>query len=89
MRKNNLSKDIIEKLAEISAGYLPENIFEKFLELIAAEIKGKYFTHSSEANLLRIILSMIDKASFISDCVKYPHYVEILISIAVNSNYLN
>ena len=31
---------------------------------------------------------MYDKASFIGDCVKYPHYVEILISIAVNSNYL-
>ena len=88
MRKNKLSKDIIEKLAEISAGYLPENIFEKFLELISIEIAGKYFTRSSEANLIRIILSMFDKASFISECVKYPHYVELLISISVNSNYL-
>ena len=88
MRKNKLSKDIIEKLAEISAGYLPENIFEEFLELISTEIAGKYFTHSSEANLIRIILSMFDKASFISECVKYPHYVELLISISVNSNYL-
>ncbi len=88
MRKAKLSTDIIEKLAEISAGYLPENVFDKFLELVSAEIKNKFFTHSSEANLIRIILAMFDKASFIGDCVKYPHYVEILISIAVNSNYL-
>ncbi len=88
MRKAKLSPDIIEKLAEISAGYLPENIFDKFLELISIEIKNKFFTHSSEANLLRIILAMFDKASFIGDCVKYPHYIEVLISIAVNSNYL-
>ncbi len=88
MRKAKLSPDIIEKLAEISAGYLPEIVFDKFLELISTEIKNKFFTHSSEANLLRIILSMYDKASFIGDCVKYPHYVEVLISIAVNSNYL-
>ena len=88
MRKAKLSPGVIEKLAEISAGYLPENVFDKFIELISSEIKNKFFTHSSESNLLRIILSMYDKVSFIGDCVKYPHYVEILISIAVNSNYL-
>ena len=31
---------------------------------------------------------MIDKISFLSDCIKYPHHAEILSAIAANSNYL-
>ncbi len=88
MRKTKLSNDIILKLEEISAGFLPEKIFNEFLDLIKKEIAGKFFTPSSEANFIRIILGMFDKSSFINDCVKYPHYVEVLIAISINSNYL-
>jgi glutamate-ammonia-ligase adenylyltransferase len=31
---------------------------------------------------------MFDKASLLYDCIKYPHYVEFLTAISVNSNYL-
>ncbi|OGU71502.1 MAG: hypothetical protein A2V93_08955 [Ignavibacteria bacterium RBG_16_34_14] len=31
---------------------------------------------------------MFDKASFLHDCIKYPHYVEFLTAISINSNYL-
>ena len=31
---------------------------------------------------------MYDRASLLRDCIKYPHYVEFLTGISVNSNYL-
>ncbi len=83
-----LSEQFLSKLVEISAGYLPSETFNKFVELIQSEISKHYFTHSSESNLLRIISGMFDKYSFLNDCIKYPHYVEIIIAISANSNYL-
>lgn len=89
MRLNKLSDNFIRKLAEISAGNLPSKIFEKLIQLIETEIKRHYFTHSSESNLIRIIEGMYDKIFFLSECVKYPHYAELLVSISSNSNYLS
>ena len=84
----NLSEEFLVKLVEISAGYLPAETFDKFVKLIQSEISNHYFPRSSESNLLRIISAMYDKYSFLSDCIKYPHYVEIIVSISANSNYL-
>ncbi len=83
-----LSESFINKLSDISAGYLENSEFEKLIDLFEQEISGKYFTSSSEANLLRIILNTYDKISFLNECIIYPHYVEILISISIYSNYL-
>ncbi len=88
MRLNKLSNDFVKKIEEISAGNLSSEILEKFFTLAEGEIKNHYFTHSSESNLLRIIQSTFEKISFLQNCVKYPHYIEILVSISVNSNYL-
>ena len=38
---------------------------------------------------LRIINGMFDKYFFLSECLRYPHYVEVLVCIASNSNYLS
>ncbi|MGB5288808.1 MAG: hypothetical protein WBN42_09990, partial [Ignavibacteriaceae bacterium] len=89
MRLKTLSDDFINKLAGISAGILPETDFERLLNLIESELNKHFFTHSSESNLIRIINGMFDKFFFLNECVKYPHYVEILVSIASNSNYLS
>ena len=88
MRLLKISDDFVKKIAEISAGNLPSAVMEDLLDLIESEIDNHFFTHSSESNLLRIIQAMFDRISFLNDCVKYPHYVEILINISVNSNYL-
>ncbi len=88
MRLNRLSNDFVKKIAEISAGNLPSAVMEDLLNLIEGEIENHFFTRSSESNLLRIIQGMFDKISFLNECVKYPHYVEILVTISVNSNYL-
>jgi [glutamine synthetase] adenylyltransferase / [glutamine synthetase]-adenylyl-L-tyrosine phosphorylase len=87
-KKNILSKDFVKKLAGFSAGYLVEADFENLLNLFETEAARRYFNNSSESNLLRIISNMYDKASLLHDCIKYPHYVEFLTAISVNSNYL-
>lgn len=88
-RHNNLSEEFISKLAEISAGYLPSQTFDKLIDLLQEEISSRHFTRSSESNMLRIISSMYDKFSFLTDCIKYPHYIEIISAISANSNYLS
>lgn len=67
---------------------MPET-FDEVIRLFESEISGRFFSFSSESNLLRIILGMFDKATFLNECLKFPHYVEILVSIASNSNYLS
>jgi glutamate-ammonia-ligase adenylyltransferase len=88
LRLKTLSNDFIKKIAEISAGNIPSSVMEDLLHLIESEMENHFFTRSSESNLLRIIEGMFDKISFLNECVKYPHYVEILVNISVNSNYL-
>lgn len=83
-----LSEEFVKKLAEISAGYLPFDLFDELINFIEAEAAKHFFDRTSESNLLRIISGRFDKASFLNDCIKYPNYLEILISISVNSNYL-
>ena len=89
MRLTKLTDDFINKLAGFSAGALAPQDFEKLLKLFESEIKKHYFTHSSESNLLRIINGMFDKFFFLSECLRYPHHVEMLVSIASYSNYLS
>ncbi len=89
MRLTKLTNDFINKIAGFSAGALPPQDFEKLLKLFESEIKKHFFTHSSESNLLRIIGGMYDKFFFLSECLRYPHHVEMLVSIASNSNYLS
>jgi [glutamine synthetase] adenylyltransferase / [glutamine synthetase]-adenylyl-L-tyrosine phosphorylase len=83
-----LSEEFFTKFIEISGGYLPSETFENLTVLLQSEISNHYFPRSSESNLLRIISAMYDKYSFLTDCIKYPHYVEIIVSICANSTYL-
>ncbi len=83
-----LSSEFIRKLTEISAGYIPAEKLEEILQFFEIEINNHYFDFNSESNLLRIILGMYDKITFLNNCIKYPHYIEIIVSVAVNSNYL-
>ena len=89
MRLTKLTDDFINKLAGFSAGALPAQDFERLLKLFESEIKNHYFTHSSESNFLRIIKSFYDFTFFVNESISYPHHIEILISIASNSNYLS
>jgi glutamate-ammonia-ligase adenylyltransferase len=87
-RLKNLSEEFLRKLAGFSAGYLLPDSFEKLQNIFSAEISSKYFTFGSESNMLRIISGMFDKSSFLNNCIRYPHFVEILSAISINSNYL-
>ncbi len=65
----------------------PEQL-DKFFDLIEIEKNNFIFSDSSESNFLRIIMGMYNKRAFIEECLKYPPYIEIIVSISVNSNYL-
>ena len=87
-KDQKLSEEFLTKLIQIAGGYLPSETFDKLITLLQSEISNHYFSRPGESNLLRIISAAHDKYSFLNECVKYPHYVEIIISISVNSNYL-
>ena len=86
--RNKLSDEFKEKLIKVSAGYIPPESLERLFRAFEDEISGRYFSFGSESNLLRIILGMYDKITFLNECLHYPHYIEIIISVAANSNYL-
>ena len=85
----SFSKDFIEKIITLTGGFFPQNEFEKLIFLFEKEANViNYFSYSAESNLLRIISASYDPVSLLNDCIKYPHHIEILISISANSNYL-
>jgi glutamate-ammonia-ligase adenylyltransferase len=86
--KKPFSKDFLDKLTGYTAGYLLPDEFNRLQLLFENETQNRYFTFSSESNLLRIISAMYDKVHFLKECLVYPHYVSVLFSIAINSNYL-
>jgi len=88
-KQKKLSEDFIQKIIDKTAGRIPSGVTDNFLKTVDSEIALHYFTTSSESNLLRIIQNQYDITFFISECLKYQHYLEILIAIATNSNYLS
>lgn len=83
-----LSENLILKLKEFTAGFLSSEEFDKLVKLFETEINKCYFDSQSEVNLIRIFNSLFDKANFLKESIQFPHYVEIIISIACYSNYL-
>ncbi len=88
VRLFSFSEDFLSKLIELSVGKVPKDELETFISLSETELAKHHFTNGSESNLLRIIQAQFDIPFFIKECIKYPHQIEILISIANNSNYL-
>ncbi len=87
-KKEILSEDFIQKIIQFSRGYFTQNQLDDLFSDIEKESKKHHFTHSSESNLLRFISAVYDKISFLSDCLNYPHYLELMVSLTSNSNYL-
>jgi glutamate-ammonia-ligase adenylyltransferase len=89
LKKNyRLSQEFINKLVDQTAGFIAPDLFEEIIRSFESEISSYFFSFNSESNLLRILLSTYDKITLLSECIKYPIYIEILVSVAVNSNYL-
>lgn len=86
--KNQLTNNFINSLEKLAAGYLSPDEFEQFLTLLAAETSKHYFDPTGESNFIRILSNRMDKTLFLRDLIKYPNYVEILVSVAAYSNYL-
>lgn len=88
-RLSNFSEDFLSKIIELSVGKVHKDELDNFISISECELKKHYFTKESESNLLRIIQAQFDIPFFIKEGIKYPHQIEILISIANNSNYLS
>ena len=86
--KVELSNNLIQKLIELSEGKISSVNLELLIESIEYEAAKYHFDSSAEANLIRIFNSIFDITSFLSDLIKYPHQIEILVAIASSSNYL-
>ena len=89
LRQKKLSENFISSLIQLSSGRILPKTLEDFFTLLEKELKRHYFTATSESNLLRIIKSQYDITFFVNETIKYPHHIEILVSIASNSNYLS
>ena len=89
LRQKKLSNNFIGSLIQLSGGRLQSKTLDDFFALLEKEITRHYFTASSESNLLRIIKSQYDFTFFVNEIIKYPHHIEILVSISTNSNYLS
>jgi glutamate-ammonia-ligase adenylyltransferase len=85
---NILSDKFILSLRQATTGGLPVETFEKVISAFEKELKEFYFSPVIEANLYRMIFSLYDKVSFLMDCLRYPYHIQIILSIAVNSNFL-
>ncbi len=79
-----LSEYIIEK----TKGFFGESELNRFFTATEREAEKHGFTRSSYANFERIVKSIFDLRAFVSDALKYPHYVEIIAVVAHNSNFL-
>lgn len=87
-QKYILSDQFVRELGTAMAGYMEPDKFDALIWAMNAMAEKYFFSHGAEANLHRIIFSQYDKIAFLLESLKYPHYLEIIFSIAVNSNYL-
>ena len=87
-KKYNLSVETVEQLIVVGGGHFSPKVIDQLVKKFNDEIESHYFSMQSEINLNRIIAAQFDKISFLLDCIKYPHHIEIIVAIAVHSNYL-
>lgn len=87
-KKYQFPENIISKIVISASGFLSPIELDKLINNFEIQANNFSFRLSSEANLIRIFNSFFDKGSFFSDCARYPHLVEIVISIASYSNFL-
>lgn len=88
MNSTHFSTQFIGEISRTTAGFLSPEELDKLFSLLENEASIHYFSQSSEVNLLRILNALYDKVSFLQDCIKYPRYASILVSVAFNSNFL-
>ncbi|MBN2572856.1 MAG: hypothetical protein JXA68_12065 [Ignavibacteriales bacterium] len=69
-------------------GFFEHNKITDLVKLFHEQANKFVLNQSSEANLIRILSSIYNRVSFLEDCIKYPHHIEIVVTIACSSNFL-
>jgi len=87
-RLNNLSQEFIDKFFQLASGKIDSEKIELFLTKIESRLNKFYFTYSSEINLLRLLDNQFHLNLFVSDLLKYEHYIDLILTIVTYSNYL-
>ncbi len=81
-------EELFEYIIEKTKGFVSESELEKFFASIEANAEKLAFTKTSQANFERIVKSVFDVRAFVSEALKYPHYIEITTLVAHYSNFL-
>ncbi|MBN1638431.1 MAG: hypothetical protein JW866_05665, partial [Ignavibacteriales bacterium] len=85
----NIKLDRIEiYLMDNLIGFLEQDRISDLINLFQEKANKFVYNKSSEANLIRILNSTYNLTTFLEDCIKYPHHIAIIVSIACSSNYL-
>lgn len=88
IKNNTLSDEVIGKLTDIASNSVSAEFVGKILDLIKSETSHYYMCRSAEMNLLRLLESMYNRSQFLRDMVRFPHYTEVVVAVAANSNYM-
>ncbi|MGE5680468.1 MAG: hypothetical protein ACM34K_06255 [Bacillota bacterium] len=87
-KDNRISDSLIKDLKAATTGYLSTEDFGILVSRFNDEVRKGYYSPGVESNIHRIIFSLFDRVSFLSDAVRFPHYIQIVTAISTNSNYL-
>ncbi|MCX7611883.1 MAG: nucleotidyltransferase domain-containing protein [Ignavibacterium sp.] len=82
------SDEFISRFFNLTKDKVNSQLIEKFINKTESYFNKFYLTKSSEVNLLRILENQFQLNLFISDLIRFDHYIEILLTIANYSNYL-
>jgi [glutamine synthetase] adenylyltransferase / [glutamine synthetase]-adenylyl-L-tyrosine phosphorylase len=86
--KYQFSENLIRTIVLSASGFLSPIRLDELISSFENEASNYSYTQSSESNLFRIINSIFDKGTFLSDCAKYPQLIEVIISVSSFSNFL-
>jgi len=83
-----LSEEFNSRLFELVSGFLIPDEIGELTKLIEAEVFKHYFHRGCENNFFKIIENSFNRTALIRDLMKYPLQLEVIVSVAANSNYL-
>lgn len=87
-KKQIFSDHFVSRTADLLKDYVEPAKIDKFIFLLNEKAVQNYFSPSVEYNLLRLLETNYDRIGFVFDSFRYPHYSDILVSIAASSNFL-
>jgi len=83
-----LTKEFEKIIIQETLGGLTTAELDSLFSLFENEFKNKPALKSIEANLIRLFKAVFSLPQFLRECIRYPHFVPVIVNIVSNSNYL-